>query len=376
MRNQDATARDHRPDIGWVPAAVGVGIDRAGQLHARQAFDAVLELPHVARPVVGEQPLHRAGREHRARQLVGLGVAFAKGFQQELDVVAALTQGRHLHGNHAQAVQQVFAKTPVLGCCRQVGIGGGDEAHVGLAQSHLAEAAVLLFLNEAQQLHLARHGQRVDLVDEQGAVLRFGDQTFARLPRAGIGAPDVAEQLVFEELARHATTIHGNEVVCRAWTALVCVPRVALLAHAGFTGDEDLDVRSGDLRDQVQHALVSRALSDRYALRHSRAFARGRGSRQRALHRRRTLIKAWGFGVRRHGDQGGGKFPAHFSTFRLHACAACGDRDCRDRLNRVPHPEARCALGDVGGRAALCILLSGDVGLNCAPALHGCSFRA
>ena len=75
-----------------------VRIDRPGELHAGKVkvLDAVLQLWHMAGPVVGEQPSHGTLGEHWAWQLVGLGVAHAEDLQQERDVIAALKQGWHL----------------------------------------------------------------------------------------------------------------------------------------------------------------------------------------------------------------------------------------------------------------------------------------
>ncbi len=92
-------------------------------------------------------------------------------------------------------------------------------------------------MDEAQQLDLAREGQRVDLVEEEGALVRLGGQPGGASAGTGEGPADVAEEFIFEEIGGHGAAVDGDEVGVRASTLFVDAPRVEFLAYAaGLAG--------------------------------------------------------------------------------------------------------------------------------------------
>ncbi len=88
------------------------------------------------------------------------------------------------------------------------------------------------------------------------------------LARAGECAAYVAEQFIFKQFAGHAAAIDGDEIVTGTGAAFVDIARVALLANAGFTGNQDLDIGAGNLGNQIEHPLVGCTLSNRWKLAH------------------------------------------------------------------------------------------------------------
>ncbi|MNT56819.1 hypothetical protein D3C72_1941530 [compost metagenome] len=61
------------------------------------------------------------------------------------DVLATLTQWRHLQVEYIEAVEQVFTEGAFGDHALQVAVGGADDAHIDLdltVASHAAEAAV------------------------------------------------------------------------------------------------------------------------------------------------------------------------------------------------------------------------------------------
>ena len=95
-----------------------------------EALHLVLQLAHVARPVVGLEELHRLLREAR-RGLAELGrVALEEVLGEERDVLAALAQRRHADGEDLEAVVEVLAEAPLGDLLLEVAVRRRDDAHV------------------------------------------------------------------------------------------------------------------------------------------------------------------------------------------------------------------------------------------------------
>jgi hypothetical protein len=91
--------------------------------------------------------------------------------RQSGDILAPLGKRRHADGHHREAIVQVLAEAVLGHRARQVGVGGGDEAHVGERGFARAEGKVLLGLEQLQQLALHVEGKLADLVEEQRPAL-------------------------------------------------------------------------------------------------------------------------------------------------------------------------------------------------------------
>ena len=75
----------------------------------------------------------------------------------------------------------------------------GDDADVHDPQGVVADAAELVALEHAQQLHLGRGGHVADLVEEERAAVGALDQALAVGRGAGEGPAHVAEQLALDQ---------------------------------------------------------------------------------------------------------------------------------------------------------------------------------
>ena len=165
-------------------------------------------------------------------------------------------------GDHAQPEEQVLAEAARAHRLVEPHVGGGDETDVGAPELALAQPAVLLLLDEAQHLGLARRGQRVDLVEEEGAALGGRHQALAVVPGARERAPHVAEQLVLEQLGAEGPAVDRDEVRGAALAPPVEVPRIELLADSARARDEDLGIRAGDLVQGLEDPLMCEAPAD------------------------------------------------------------------------------------------------------------------
>ena len=118
---------------------------------------------------------------------------------QERDVVAALAQRRQPDRDDVDAVEQVLAERALGHHLRQVAIGGGDDADVGLDLLGPAEPAEAALLQDAQQLDLHERRHLADLVEEDRALLGDFDQPLLVRVGAGERALHVAEELGVEQ---------------------------------------------------------------------------------------------------------------------------------------------------------------------------------
>src|SRR6185369_3204692 len=102
-------------------------------------------------------------------------------------------QGRQLNREHRQTEVKVLSETTFLYSLEQIGIGGGDNAHIDKRTLRTSQALQLAALQEAQQLRLQTCWHVADLVQEQRSPLRGLHASNARLNRTSEGAPGVTK---------------------------------------------------------------------------------------------------------------------------------------------------------------------------------------
>ena len=133
------------------------------------------------------------------------------------NVIAAITQGRQLHGNDVQTVIEVLSERSLGHHLREVGIRSGDDPHVDLDRLTVADTLELALLERAQQLCLERAAHRPDFVEEERAFVRLFESSLARADRAGERAANMAEELGFQEVSGIALQFSAtNRCVRRA----------------------------------------------------------------------------------------------------------------------------------------------------------------
>ena len=97
----------------------------------------------------------------------------------------------------------------------------------------------VLVLEDAQQLHLQVGAHVADLVEEDACPSSASEKRPSRLAdRVREGAPDVAEELGFEQLLGNRAAVHGDEHALRAAAVVVDRARDQLLAGAALARDQ------------------------------------------------------------------------------------------------------------------------------------------
>jgi hypothetical protein len=213
------------------------------------ALDDVLQLAHVAWPVVGAQGRQGAPRDP-AHVLLELPRVLANEvLHEDGDVFLALAQGRDRQGGHVDPVEEVLAEGAGSNELAEILVGRGDHPHIHRDGAGAPEPFHLALLQRAQELGLEVHAQAPHLVEEQGAAV--GQLELAELARvrAGEGALLVAEQLGLEEAVGDGSEVHRHEGLVAPGALAVDRARHQLLARSALPAHEHGGVSLGDLRD-------------------------------------------------------------------------------------------------------------------------------
>lgn len=208
------------------------GVDVAGLVQDEGALDGVLQLAHVAGPVVGSDGgngvvVEVEGRASVARAELGDEVA-----GQEQSVALPVAERGQPDLQHPQPVVEVLAERALLHEGREVAVGGGDDARVDGHRHAGTHGPDRLVLQRAQQTGLRGGLHLPDLVEEDGAALRGPEQAGLVSVGAGERTAHVAEQLRLDEVGRDRGAVDRDEGTAGTLAASVDGPRHELLARA------------------------------------------------------------------------------------------------------------------------------------------------
>ena len=160
--------------------------DRLQQLarHARfrsehdHPFDQVLQLTHVAGPVVVQELVRQLRADRRHRLVVLHGVLPQEVLGEDRNLLPPLAQRRQADRDDVQAEVQVLAELSRRDRRFEVAVGRGDQPHIDLDVRLAAEPRELAVLQHLQQLGLQRIADVADLVEEHRPVV--GELELAR----------------------------------------------------------------------------------------------------------------------------------------------------------------------------------------------------
>src|SRR5215469_12155099 len=92
-------------------------------------------------------------------------------FQQQRNVLLALSEGRQGYGNDVEAVVEVLAELVLLDQPAQVGIGRRQDAHIHLNGFRSAQTHELPLLDYPKQFGLGLQADGPDLVEKNRALV-------------------------------------------------------------------------------------------------------------------------------------------------------------------------------------------------------------
>src|SRR3989449_213366 len=174
------------------------------------AVHGILELAHVAQPLVPPQEIQRGAVDPLLLLLGGVELGEERADQQ-LHVPRALAQRRQPDREHAQAIEQVLAQLAVRHRLLGLAVGGRHDADVDLEFALPADPRDDPGLEHAQQAHLQLERHLADLVEEERAALGALEEALVGACGAGEAATLVPEQLALDQGGRHRGAVERHE---------------------------------------------------------------------------------------------------------------------------------------------------------------------
>src|SRR4029077_4358697 len=144
---------------------------RATFRHNDCPLNHILQLTHVAGPIVALQFLHVQLGQARTSNYKAAGGLFDKVFGNLPDIFETLSQRRDLDWEDAETIIQVEAEPACFGLCQEVAIRCRYETDFYCSGALVSHPLKLPFLQDAQKLALEVQRDFPDLVQKQGAVV-------------------------------------------------------------------------------------------------------------------------------------------------------------------------------------------------------------
>src|SRR5437870_806059 len=176
-----------------------------------RALDDVLELAHVARPVVLGEPFQCFFADRRRLRRRAVTVLREEVLDERRDVLLAFAQRRHVDVDDVESVKEVVAELVLLDLLLEVLVRRAHDADVDLDRKRRPDSLDLAVLEDAQELGLHREAHLGDLVQEDRALVRELEAASTLGLRAGEAPLLVAEELGLEERLGERRAGHLHE---------------------------------------------------------------------------------------------------------------------------------------------------------------------
>ncbi len=227
-----------------------------------RVLDAVLELAHVARPVVAPKRIEAALADAPDLLPGAAGVLREEMHREQRDVVGTLAKRGHADVDHVESIEQVFAKPAFLDVREEVTVRGGDDPDVDRDRRIATDALIRPFLQNAEQLDLDRQRDLADLIEEQRAAVGPAKASISGGVGTGERALFVTEEFALEDALGERGTVYGDERPFAAWAGAVQGLCREFLARAAFAREQHGCWRVGDLVQQVEDVSRGFGLAD------------------------------------------------------------------------------------------------------------------
>ena len=177
-------------------------------------------------------------------------------FRQDRDFFGALPQRRQHNRKNIDAVKQIRAERSLPDQFLEIAVRRDNHARVHRNRLVATDAFDFALFQHAQQLRLHRERHVADFVEKQRAAAGLLELADVPACRASERTLFMAEQLGFDQLARHGGAIERHERPGAARAFLVNGARDELFARSGFTLDRHARFTRGHtlhLRQQPLH---------------------------------------------------------------------------------------------------------------------------
>ena len=244
-----------------------VAVDRVVRGGQHRTLDAVLKFAHVPRPLPREQHVHRRFRKTRHLLAVLETHPFHEMLRQKQHIARPGREIGHGDGEHRKPVVEILAEPPLGHHLLQIAARRRDEADVGTDLGVRPDAGERALLQEAQQLHLKRHREVADFIQEQRATVRRLRAPDAALAGVGERPLLVSEKLGLDQRLRQRRTVERDKWLVLAQGQALQRAGDQLLARAARATDQHRRVRRRHLTDLLIHRAHFAAVADDVARR-------------------------------------------------------------------------------------------------------------
>jgi len=214
-------------------------------------FQGVAQFADVSHPRLIGQELHRRRQKRQDARVE----AHEKMLCQRHDVVAPLAQRRQVNLEDVQAKKQIVAKRPLGDLALQVLMRRRQYPDAQGVRLIAADGRHLVVFQDAQELHLHRHRDVGQFVEEDGAAVRQRQQARLRLCRARERAFDVAKEFALDEIRIERGDVNREEGPLAPRAVAMHGAGDQLLARAALAGDEHARLARRHQRDPLEHHL-------------------------------------------------------------------------------------------------------------------------
>ena len=159
---------DSAREVGWREHVTGAGDDRP--------LNRVLELAHVARPIVPSDQPHGVGGESKGTADQPLPLHAREVTRQERDVVSSLPERCYLQLEHREPEVEVLSKAAPRNIGREIAMRRREQTEIRTQLTVPTHPLERPLLHDPQQLRLRRTAQLPDLVQEDGPTVRSLEQ--------------------------------------------------------------------------------------------------------------------------------------------------------------------------------------------------------
>ena len=131
-----------------------------------RALDDILQLAHVARPMITGEHVYRGGRDALDALAMLAGELFQKMIREQEHVGLTLAQRGHENTEDVKSVVEILPELSLDDRLPEILISSGHQAHVNLDSISASQPFELPLLQDAKQLNLGRYIQVADLVEK------------------------------------------------------------------------------------------------------------------------------------------------------------------------------------------------------------------
>src|ERR1700730_3924670 len=162
-----------------------VSVNHVSLTYEQRAFNAVLELTHVAGPVIGGEHIDRRSRYPLDPFVMLARVLFDKVRGKRQNIGSSLAKRREIDCEDVQPIIEVLAKHSVANRLLQILVRRGDQTNIRLDRLSSSEAFVLALLKHAQQLDLGGLTQLANLIQKEGSAFCHLEAALLATARSG-----------------------------------------------------------------------------------------------------------------------------------------------------------------------------------------------